>query len=130
MCSHREVDRRHNLIAHFDNRNGNARMMQVFGHFKPDKSCSHHNGAFHLIVRNVGLDQVGILHIAKRKYAFRMDAFQRRLHRSSSRRQQKFIISFLVFFSASFADSQCFAFRINGNNLILHSHINAETLSK
>lgn len=130
MCSHREIDGRHNLVAHFYNRNRNARMMQVFRHFKSDEARSHYNRAFYLFVCDISLDLVGIFHIAKRKDAFRIDAFQRRFYRIGSRRKQKFVISFFIFLSVGFADSQCLLFRVDGDRFILYPYINPETLAE
>ena len=122
MCSHREIDGRHNLITHFYNRNRNARMMQVFRHLKSDEACAYYNCAFYLLVCDISLNPVGIFYIAKRKDTFRVNAFQRRFHRIGSRRKQKFVISFFIFLSIGFADSQCLLFRVDGDRFILPAH--------
>ena len=129
-CSHGEVDRRHNLIAHLYNRNRNARMMQVFRHLKSDEACAYYNCAFYLLVCDISLNPVGIFYIAKRKDTFRVNAFQRRFHRIGSRRKQKFVIGFFIFLSICFTDSQCFLFRIDCDYFVLYPHIDTETFTE
>lgn len=75
-CRHREVDRRHHLITHFDYRHMNTGMMQVLRHFQSDETGTYHHGAFHLLVRDISLDMVGIFYIAQREDAFGINAFQ------------------------------------------------------
>lgn len=77
---HREVDRCHDLIAHLDHGNGHTRMVQVLRHLQADETGTYDNSTFHLLVRKVGLNPVGVIYIAEGKDTFGVDAFQRRLH--------------------------------------------------
>ena len=48
----------------------NTGMMQVLRHFQSDETGTYHHGAFHLLVRDISLDMVGIFYIAQREDAF------------------------------------------------------------
>ena len=66
------------MITHFDYRHMNTGMMQVLRHFQADETGTYHHGAFHLLVRDISLDMVGIFYIAQREYA--LDVYKRQIH--------------------------------------------------
>ena len=129
-CRHREVDRRHHLITHFDYRHMNTGMMQVLRHFQSDETGTYHHGAFHLLVRDISLDMVGIFYIAQREDAFGINAFQGGLHGVSTGRKQKFVIAFIVLLAFRIAYGNGLVFGMDGDYFILHTHINAEALAE
>ena len=65
--SHRKVDGRHYLVAHFHNRHFRPLRMQVFRHFESDKSGSYHYGFPRSVAVDICFDFIRIRNVSQRE---------------------------------------------------------------
>ena len=128
--SHRIVDRSHDLRSHLDHSHLGTSMLEVLCHLKPDEATAHNDSSPHVVSLHIGLDTIGIAHITQGKDTLAVDAFQRRHHRRSTRREQELVVGLDIFLSVSRTHRHLLLRCINGKHLILDTHIDVEPLAE
>ena len=101
--------------------------MEVFGHLQSDESTAHHHGLAHAVGVKIGLDAVGVGHIAQGEDALKGDARQGRTHGNGPRREQQAVVGLGVFRPVAAAHGHSLGGGVDGRGLIFHAHINVET---
>lgn len=130
MGGYRKIDRSHHLRCHFDNGNLCAGMAEIFRHFQSDESSAHHDGAFHVVRVDKGLDAVGVFYVSEREDSFNADARKRRADGCRAGRKQKLVVALCVFFSVFVSDGHRFCLGVDAYDLVFHPYVDVETAGK
>ena len=89
---HLPVQRRHNLIHRFNQRDLKPRMTQIFRRFQSDESSSDDGCRFGSLFLHHGVDPISIRHRPERHNPLRINARNRRSQRRRSRRDNQLVI--------------------------------------
>ena len=127
---HREVERRHDLVAHFDHAHGRARGVQVFGHLQADETAAHHDGVPHRAAVHPGLDAVGVGHVAQRKHTRQVGPRQGRPHGRGPRRQQQFVVALGGGGAVGRAHADGLCRRVDGHDLAARTHVDGKAAAE
>lgn len=123
---HRIVDGRHHLVGHLDHRHLGSGVHEVFGHLESYEPSAHDDGTLHIVVGHIGLDAVGVGHIAQREDALAVDARQRRHHWRGTGRKQEFVVRLDILAAVGGAHGHLAAGGVDGDDLAQCAHIYIE----
>ena len=124
---HGIVDGSHYLIGHLDNAHLGSSLNQIFGHFQSDETTTNNEGTLHGVLRQIGLDAVGVVDIAQRKNAFAVDAGQRRLDGRCSGRKEQFVVGFGVAGTISFTHFNGFGLAVDAYHFLRGTNVHIQS---
>ena len=128
--SHIRIDRGHDLVGEFNQRNIDIAFHQVFGHFNTDESAADDDGPLRLLRIDKLADLERIRHGAQGVDARQVNAFHRRAFRLGTGGQDQLVIGFGVFFAGLVVlDRDCLGCAIDARDLGKNAHLHIEALA-
>ena len=124
-----KVDGRHDLVEGLDDRDLEPGVTQVFGHLQADEAAADHRGGPDVFALHQLPDLVGVGHGPEGADARAVDAGDAGTQRRGAGGDHELVIAFLIFFAGlQLLHGDGLVFTIDGRDLVLYAHVDAETL--
>ena len=121
------IDRGHDLVQHFHNRDLVALLDQVFGHFQADETAAYHHHVLHGVRAQPVFNRVQLRDVMQHKYTRQVHARQGWHNRYGTWGKQQLVVPFLVDPPVRlFLDGHLFSRAVNRDDLAVDAGFHVE----